>query len=531
MCKNLLVNTTSGAVRGICEDGFLSFKGIPYASAPRFQPPQPVSWDGELSCVAYGKAAMQSSLLPPPIQAGSDSDNDASSTGGPQAGPAPTLKREDFDEDCLNLNIYIPEGTPPDAGLPVLVEVHGGGMQSGSNQQHTPSVMLKHHAAIYISINYRLGVWGFLYLKDVLGEAYATSGNTAVLDVMAALRWIHSNISSFGGDSDRITVLGGSAGAKLTSAMMLIPEFDDYVAQVILSSGAQQCVRSLRTAGAITQQFLSSAARVMGEDWDPKQLLTISADELLNLQNAMGLGGSVNSFGPVADGIVIPIEWETIAEQGTFWNGNAMIGCSRNEMSMLPMASDGDMRRAGRLAAEGAYGKNAVYACRAFEALEEQYIRQNGMEMDAAAVKKSWIRIMSDFQYRTFSYRLAERLSRKGCHVWQYSVELAPACHCTDISLAFGLPGELPPFMREGVSGDAQQQFAQAAHDSFLYFVTHGSLGQAGDPAPDLPQSLWDWLPLDPTNPKLMYWDVESEVRSMPEDDVLHDFPDSALSL
>ncbi|KAF9124393.1 hypothetical protein BGX30_000969, partial [Mortierella sp. GBA39] len=103
--------------------------------------------------------------------------------------------------------------------MPVLVYIHGGGFVSGTGADCDGLRHAAEDGIVYVSINYRLGALGFLYLGEVLGEAYAASGNNGLLDITAALQWVQRNISAFGGDPARVTVIGNSAGAKCTASL------------------------------------------------------------------------------------------------------------------------------------------------------------------------------------------------------------------------------------------------------------------------------------------------------------------------
>ena len=138
-----------------------------------------------------------------------------------------TSNPSECSEDCLTLNIYTPD---LDGSCPVLIDIHGGGFQSGSNSGHYshPERFVKDRRVIYIPIQYRLGVWGYLYLGGLLGDEYAASGNNGTLDQYAAIKWVSENISKFGGDPKRITVMGNSAGAKSVGAQIVNPNQTDF---------------------------------------------------------------------------------------------------------------------------------------------------------------------------------------------------------------------------------------------------------------------------------------------------------------
>ena len=174
------ITTRHGQVEGVQEGRLWAFRGIPYAKAERFGKPQPYSWEGVLDCSAFGKKAIQ-------VYDG----------GAPWQ---PKQERWEFDEDCLNLNIYTPN---VEGKLPVVIYIHGGAFQDGSNQRRSGEGMIRNHNFLYVSVNYRLGVLGYLYLGRLLGEEYQHTGNLGTLDQLAAVEWIYENIAAFGGDPER----------------------------------------------------------------------------------------------------------------------------------------------------------------------------------------------------------------------------------------------------------------------------------------------------------------------------------------
>jgi carboxylesterase type B len=184
-----VVKTRHGAVRGSTADGVKTFKGNSYAAPPfganRFRLPQPADpWSGVRDTLDFGPEVPQ--LRPPPeIQA---------------LVPDPAVPGE----DCLNLNIWSPDlGS---AGLPVMVWIHGGMFEVGSGASYDGSRFAR-DGVVCVTLNYRVGAEGFLYLGD--GTA-----NLGLLDQVAALEWVRENIAAFGGDSENVTIFGQSAGAN-----------------------------------------------------------------------------------------------------------------------------------------------------------------------------------------------------------------------------------------------------------------------------------------------------------------------------
>ena len=512
--KVCTVKTKSGILRGICEEGYLCFRGIPYGHAERFKAPETAIWDKELDCTVFGKKAIQVFDIPRPWI-------------------KELPKREEFSEDCLNLNIYVPaqeQADIPESGLPVLVEIHGGSFQNGSNQGRSPQRVIRDHSFIYVAINYRLGALGFLPLEGMLGEEYRGSGNCGILDQLCALKWIHENIEAFGGNPGKVTLLGSSAGAKSIGALMMIDKTNDYVDQVILSSGASQSIRSMDTGTKTTQKFLETAAEVLGYTVTAADLVTLPTDDILRVQKQfVDCPGNTCMFGPVADGFVLPENWEAFAQEGTLWSGNALIGSSRNELWFMEMMNP-LLYQSAEAEARGLFGCNAPLAVSAYEKLTACEREKSGCEPTVEFKNKTWVRVFSDYMYRMYSYRLAARLSEKGCKVWQYSVELPPAMHCFDQTLAFEDPSMIFMGNKDGL--ETAEAVGKVIYESFARFIEYGAPnGKLKDSCKEIPEWLMEWQPLSDEKACQMSWDKNSRVVEIPEDDVLEGFPEGVYRL
>ena len=216
-----VVKTGQGYLKGINENGTLVFKGVPYAAPPvgqlRFMPPaEHAAWKDTLQTTQFGSMATQ-----------------------------PAGNKVLGSEDCLYLNIYTPK--TDNHKRAVVVWIHGGSMTNGAGSGKNGHAFADKDDIVTVTINYRLGVFGFLYMGDV-NKSYAASGNNGVLDVVMALKWIRQNIAAFGGDPNRVTIMGESAGAKLLSAVMVSPASKGLFSQVIAESGSVQCIRDTVTA-------------------------------------------------------------------------------------------------------------------------------------------------------------------------------------------------------------------------------------------------------------------------------------------
>ena len=215
------VRTVLGVVRGVSENGIDSYKGIPYAVPPigqfRWRPPQPaVPWDGIREAVEYAPNCAQAGWQPSP------------NSGGIAEGSS---------EDCLYLNLWLPSGTKPDAKLPVMVWIHGGGFVGGGSAGFSGDQFAK-QGIILVTFNYRLGRFGH-FAFPALSEEYPDEpkGSYAFMDQIAALKWVRENITAFGGDPCNVTIFGQSAGGVSVHALMTIAAADGLFHKAIIQSG------------------------------------------------------------------------------------------------------------------------------------------------------------------------------------------------------------------------------------------------------------------------------------------------------
>jgi para-nitrobenzyl esterase len=217
------VKTAGGVVEGMGRQasGVRIFRGIPFAQPPvgdlRWKPPQPVkSWDGVRQATKFGPRCMQAPVF---------GDMNFRSDG--------------MSEDCLYLNVWTPAKSDKER-LPVMVYFYGGGFVAGDGSEPRydgESIAAK--GVVAVTVNYRLGVFGFLAHPELSKESpHHASGNYALLDQAAALRWVHDNIAAFGGDPRRVTIAGESAGSVSVSAQMASPLSKDLIAGAIGESGS-----------------------------------------------------------------------------------------------------------------------------------------------------------------------------------------------------------------------------------------------------------------------------------------------------
>ncbi len=297
-----IVRTSGGLVQGFVSRGVVQFRGIPYAAPPvgalRWHAPEPAApWSGVLEATHYGPRCPQ---LP--------SGNGPGSTN----------------ENCLYLNVFAPNGLHADAGLPVLFWIHGGGFVNGSGDQHEGSLLARTDHMIVVSINYRLGIFGFLALPSLSSESSDhSSGDYGLEDQQAALRWVSANARAFGGDPARITVDGESAGGWSVCDMLASPLVHGRFDAAIIQSGGCPSLR-LSTAEASGAQFAAAAGCS-----DPSTAATClrakPASALLNTlppSSILPVGGS---------GRVLPIAPAEAIASGRFNRVPVINGSNRNE--------------------------------------------------------------------------------------------------------------------------------------------------------------------------------------------------------
>ena len=218
----LEVKTHYGVLQGFEEDGVKKFLGVPFAQAPvgelRWKAPQPLqAWEGVRPAKQFGDDPMQLNIF-----------GDMSFRGSGRS------------EDCLYLNIWTTAETTADA-QPVLIYFNGGGLMAGSGSEpRYDGSSISKEGVICVTANYREGVFGFFAHPDLTASSeYKGSGNYGFLDQVAAIKWVKENISAFGGNPDKITIVGESAGSFSVSLLMCSPLSKDLIAGAMLSSGAE----------------------------------------------------------------------------------------------------------------------------------------------------------------------------------------------------------------------------------------------------------------------------------------------------
>ncbi|CAL4146856.1 unnamed protein product, partial [Meganyctiphanes norvegica] len=292
------------------------FLGVPYAAPPtgqaRFSPSMsPLPWDGTRRCLEPPPAC------PQPMVGSAGDRQEASGRGGRMQSPItgrpallaalrPLLQYQS--EDCLYLNIYTPQQRSE--SLAVMVYIHGESFTWGSGSLYDGSILASYGQVVLVTINYRLGPLGFLNLQSGKGSD-GPSGNQGLMDQLAALEWIHHNIHQFGGDPQRVTLVGHSTGAVAVNYLLVSPVVAPGMFQrvILMSGSALSSWASVADPTSTAQQLAEHHHCAQGDTntrWPEvlSCLQDVSAQDLVNtpLRNYQFL----STFGPSVDGVVIP---------------------------------------------------------------------------------------------------------------------------------------------------------------------------------------------------------------------------------
>ena len=487
--SELVVQTQQGAVRGRMRGEVAMWCGIRYAESPtgslRFRPPRPPPpWTGERDSTSFGPIAPQS--RDPGVQMMSGIGEGAV-----------------MSEDCLTLNVYSPAADG--ARRPVMVWIHGGAfiMGTGSIPLYDGASFAARHDMVVVTVNYRLGMLGFLYLGDIAGDDYA-EGNCALLDQIAALAWVRDNIAGFGGDPGAVTVMGQSAGAISIATLLAMPAARGLFRRAILQSGASGLTPPTRgDATGLAEGIL----RELGVDRAraPEALASLPLERLLAAQDAVTSRRGLAAFAPYVDGVTVPDAPLAIMREGLGARVPLLLGSTRDEWSLFDVFLGDGPTSAVRRALEERLGADAV-------------ARLHAAYRDARADRSpegAWVDLAGHIAFWIPSVRLAEAQSACGVPVWMYRFDWASpavggrlgAAHALDLPFVWNpIDGPAAQFLI-GSATDEARAIATAMHDTWAAFIRGGDPAGAGLPP---------WPTYDAARRATMLIDRESRVADDP---------------
>jgi carboxylesterase type B len=466
-----VVRTTLGAVRGVVTDGIHVFRGIPFAAPPfgarRFLPPQPAPpWAGIRDATEWGPEPPQ--LRPP--------------EDGPVAGMVwdPTTPGE----DCLNLNVWTPDPTAID--LPVMVFIPGGMFEVGTGATYDGSRFAR-DGVVCVTINYRVGPEGFLYLAD--GQP-----NLGLLDQIAAFEWVRDNITAFGGDPAAVTIFGESAGAMSVGTLLAIPRAEGLFRRAICQSGAADRVISaeaaLRMGGFLAARLGVAANREAMSTVEPDALLAAAAELKADLMGdpdpaewSAEVVASMLPWQPVIDGEVLPAHPIERIAAGASSAVDVIVGSNLDDWRLFVVVN-GSFERVTEESLVGPVERHGFETAAAYgitgaalDAYRERYPATGPAELLS--------RIETDWWCRVPAIRLAEAHCAAG-RTYMYEFGWASpmlggmfgACHALELPFVFDTLDLGPRQMLGGLLGDGPPQaLADAMHGAWVAFATSGDPG------------------------------------------------------
>lgn len=504
--ENIAVTSTKyGKVRGYIDDGVFAFKGIPYAKADRFMPPQaPDMWDDVRQCTIFGPKVMQGSSQ--------DWGGQSDESFGFQ------FSREPMDEkESLVLNIWS-KGINDGKKRPIWVWIHGGGFSDGSGNQlpfFDGRALANKGDIVVITLNHRLNVLGYVDLRE-LGGKYSESVNLGQQDLVAALQWIQDNIANFGGDPNSVTIGGQSGGGRKVSTLLSMPSAAGLFHKAIVQSGSELKIGEDKVSRAYGLEFIKALGITPAEadkldDFSYSELVAAGQQATANMQ-AAGANLYVRGISPTVDGKYV-VQHPFNPDPAEFSKQKPMlIGSNLNEWTfrdrqLITQKSSDEVR--ATLAKR--YGAENV----------DKYIELHRATYPEHDRPEDLLSL--DFRYRTNAIKQATRKSKQGgapvynyLFTWQSPVNDGSlgAAHGMELAFAFNNIA-----MARTLTGGDEDAYAlgDKISSAWINFIKTGNPNS---------KNLPNWPAYTPENGATMIFDNKCKVVNH-HDKKLIDFDDS----
>ena len=499
-----IVNTFNGPVRGHREDGIAAFRGIRYGAAPsgadRFKVSRrPIPWTEPADAFTFAASAMQM-----PMGLADIAEKSPIRDALEPILPPPSDKATE-NEDCLFLNVWTP-GTGDGKKRPVMIWLHGGGFAAGSSSWpvYDGTALARNGDLVVVSLNHRLNVFGFLYLGDLAGPAFAQSGNLGMLDIMLAIWWVRDNIANFGGDPANVTVFGESGGGLKVSTLLAMRSARGLIHKAIIQSGPGVRCLSRETATAAAREILRELKLELPAEID--KLRTIPGQELIEatvtVQRREQAGGRTFWLAPVMDSLTMaghpfePVAATTAAKVPL------LIGHTKDEGTFF-VATDprfGTFTEADLAQRAG----NSHQSKALLEALRSAKPNASPTELIADLFTANWA--------FAGSVTIAERKAEQEAPVYAYMLEWGTpalegrlrATHALDVPLVFNTIAAARPLVGPG---DEPQIVSNQMNAAWIAFARTGNPSTS-----ELP----DWPRYDRSRRATMMFNVKSHVVDDP---------------
>ncbi len=334
------VKTDGGILQGKAESGVRTFLGIPYAAPPvgelRWKAPSPAAkWNGVRKAKEFGSRCMQARPFEDMV-----------------------FRDPGISEDCLTLNVWSPAGEKS-GKLPVMVWIYGGGyVAGGTSEPRQDGKNLAKRGVVVVSMNYRLGVFGFLTDPELAQESERKSaGNYGLMDQIAALEWVHRNIAAFGGDPDNVTIFGESAGSFSVCALMASPAAKGLFHKAIGESGGAFTSKSLPFDSQ--EASAEKGAKFAKEQLNTESLRDLRAMPAQKILDAASKFRGGFGFGPDVDGYVLPEDVPAIFAAGKQNDVALIAGWNHDEGSFEVVGQKASTTESMKAMAEKEFGAKA----------------------------------------------------------------------------------------------------------------------------------------------------------------------------
>ena len=479
--QSVEVSIAKGTISGETERGIQVFRGIPFAAPPvgelRWKAPQPVEpWKGTLTCTKFSPICPQGSYAKSSIY--------YSPLG-------------EMSEDCLYLNVWS-EDVLAEEKKPVMVWIHGGALTRGSgSRNHYDGVNLAKKGVVVVTINYRLGAFGFLALDELSAESpYGISGNYGILDQIAALEWVQKNISQFGGDPRNVTIFGESAGSWSVCALVATPMAKGLFHRAIGQSGsAFTNPLFLKGSGDNTGEQIGARFMNACGASDLESFRALPADSIVSVFFNTPAGRQFKTS-VLVDGHYFPKSINDIFNAGEQNNTPVLIGSNRDEMTAFTWPSTLPKTvKEFRESINNLYGEMAPVYFEAYPVLEPKDILRSHLDHGTDRVfgigMRQWARFTTAINQAAYLYQFTRipQIKQK---------DYMGAYHAAEIAYVFN---NLDKTSNPDVYTDADYAMADQLSDYWVNFAKHGHPNGPGLPV---------WLPYDRDNEYFQELDLDT---------------------
>ena len=451
----VVVKTAFGPVKGERELGVLVFRGIRYAAPPvgtlRFRHPvPPIAWTEVQSALDFAPACPQLVEIDP-----TENNNSVMS------------------DDCLAVNVWTPG--VDNKRRPVMVWIHGGGFIEGSarNTWYDGANLAAKGDVVVVTVQYRMGAWGFLDVSDMGGQDFAQSGNVGLLDQIVALKWVKENIAAFGGDPNNVTLFGQSAGAGSVGMLMVMPAARSLFHKAIMESGTPKEVNDKARAIEVSRTYMKIAGVTKIEEL---QKLTMA--QMLDAQRKLfETPFGYSAFRPVRDGTAFDELPMQVIAAGHGTSVPILIGTNLDEIRFWPALYDLPLEQKP----EGLFQKQleGIVGSKASDVIET-YRKADADYGDSV------IHLLGDVLIRLPAIRFAEANSqRQPTYMYLFTYRSTStyknygSCHGMEMPFVFGVIDDLDVIVFTG-RDTHREALTNQVREAWVNFARNGDPSQPG---------------------------------------------------